>query len=47
MLLLKDFAIAGGLLLLAAHGPGEWSVDARRLRLTEPGEWLRSRGSYS
>jgi putative oxidoreductase len=26
----KDIAIAGGLLLLAAHGPGEWSLDGRR-----------------
>ena len=26
---LKDLAIAGGLLMLAAHGPGSWSVDRR------------------
>jgi len=25
----KNVAMAGGFLLLAAHGPGEWSVDAR------------------
>ena len=29
ILLLKNFAIAGGFLVLAAHGAGEWSVDAR------------------
>lgn len=27
---LKDFAIAGGFLVLAAHGAGAWSVDAKR-----------------
>jgi putative oxidoreductase len=27
---LKDLAIAGGFLTLAAHGPGAWSLDARR-----------------
>ena len=26
---LKDLAIAGGFLLLAVNGPGEWSVDER------------------
>jgi putative oxidoreductase len=30
IMLLKNFAIAGGLLLLAASGAGGWSVDARR-----------------
>jgi putative oxidoreductase len=27
---LKNLAIMGGLLTLAAHGPGGWSLDARR-----------------
>lgn len=26
----KDFAIAGGLLLMAAFGAGDWSLDAKR-----------------
>jgi putative oxidoreductase len=26
---MKDLAIAGGFLTLAAHGPGAWSLDAR------------------
>jgi putative oxidoreductase len=26
----KDLAIAGGLLVLAAFGPGRWSIDRRR-----------------
>jgi putative oxidoreductase len=30
IMLLKNFAIAGGFLLLAANGAGAWSVDARR-----------------
>lgn len=30
ILFLKNVAIAGGFLVLAAHGPGAWSVDARR-----------------
>lgn len=30
----KNIAIAGGLLLLAAHGPGRLSVDARRRPVT-------------
>lgn len=29
-MLLKDIAVAGGLILLAVHGAGTWSVDARR-----------------
>ncbi|MBO6900184.1 MAG: DoxX family protein [Rhizobiaceae bacterium] len=29
-MLLKDIAVAGGLILLAIHGPGAFSVDARR-----------------
>jgi putative oxidoreductase len=31
ILFMKNFAIAGGFLLLIAHGPGEWSLDARRV----------------
>jgi putative oxidoreductase len=27
IMLLKDFCIAGGFLILAVHGPGDWSVD--------------------
>ena len=30
IMLLKNFAIAGGFLLLAANGAGAWSVNARR-----------------
>jgi len=29
IMLMKNFAIAGGLLVLAANGAGAWSVDAR------------------
>ncbi|MEN6450977.1 MAG: DoxX family protein [Thermoguttaceae bacterium] len=29
---LKNIAIAGGLLLLSAYGPGRWSIDAARRR---------------
>lgn len=29
IMLMKNFAIAGGLLVLAAHGAGAWSLDAR------------------
>lgn len=28
--LIKDIAVAGGLIVLAVHGAGEWSVDGRR-----------------
>lgn len=30
IMFLKNIAIAGGLLVLAVHGPGPWSLDARR-----------------
>jgi putative oxidoreductase len=30
IMFLKNLAIAGGFLMLAAHGAGAWSVDARR-----------------
>jgi putative oxidoreductase len=32
IMLLKNFAIAGGFLLLAARGAGAWSLDARRTK---------------
>lgn len=32
ILFLKNVAIAGGFLFLAAHGAGGWSLDARRAR---------------
>ncbi len=31
IMFMKNIAITGGLLLLAAHGAGTWSLDARRL----------------
>jgi putative oxidoreductase len=37
IMLLKNVAVAGGFLLLVARGAGEWSLDARRDRLTLPG----------
>jgi len=30
LIFFKNFAIVGGLLALAAHGAGQWSLDARR-----------------
>ena len=30
ILFMKDFAMAGGFLLLVVHGAGAWSLDARR-----------------
>jgi putative oxidoreductase len=32
LMLLKDISIAGGFLVLVAHGAGAWSLDARRGR---------------
>ena len=32
ILFLKNVAIAGGFLLLFVHGPGPWSLDARRIK---------------
>jgi putative oxidoreductase len=29
-LFVRDFAMAGGMLVLCARGPGDWSVDARK-----------------
>jgi putative oxidoreductase len=37
IMLLKNVSVAGGFLLLVARGAGEWSLDARRERLTAPG----------
>jgi putative oxidoreductase len=36
ILFMKNLAMAGGFLFLVARGPGEWSLDARRARLTRP-----------
>ena len=36
IMLLKNVAVAGGFLFLVARGAGEWSLDARRERLTSP-----------
>jgi putative oxidoreductase len=41
MLLMKNLAITGGLLVLAARGAGTWSLDARDAALSAPGELLR------
>lgn len=30
VMFMKNLAMAGGLMMLAAHGPGQWSVAARR-----------------
>ena len=32
LMFLKNVSITGGMLVLAAAGPGAWSVDARRMR---------------
>lgn len=36
ILFMKNLAIAGGFLLLAARGPGEWALDARSQSLALP-----------
>jgi len=36
IMLLKNVSVAGGFLLLVARGAGDWSLDARRERLTSP-----------
>ena len=37
IMFLKNVAIAGGFLLLAANGAAAWSLDARRARKSEGG----------
>jgi putative oxidoreductase len=41
ILLLKNVAIAGGFLFLVARGAGDWSLDARRDRLSMPSATAR------
>ena len=43
LLFMKNLAIAGGFLFLVARGAGDWSLDARRERLTAPREPLAAR----
>lgn len=42
VMFLKNLAIAGGLLVLAARGAGAWSMDARNSVLAAPGALGRS-----
>jgi len=39
---MKNIAIAGGLLILAARGAGSWSLDARNAGLSAPGNVLQN-----
>ena len=41
---MKNLAVTGGFLFLVARGAGDWSLDARRERLTAPGELVPARG---
>ena len=43
LMFLKNLAIAGGFLFLLARGAGDWSLDARRERLTSTREPLAAR----
>jgi putative oxidoreductase len=43
LLFMKNVAVAGGFLFLVAHGAADWSLDARRERLTSTGEPLAAR----
>ena len=36
IMLLKNVAVAGGFLFLVARGAGDWSLDAKRERLSAP-----------
>ena len=42
ILLMKNVAIAGGLLILSAREAGSWSLDARNAGLAAPGDVLRN-----
>ena len=44
LLFMKNVAITGGFLFLVARGAGDWSLDARRERLTSPREPLVAHG---
>ena len=44
LLFMKNVAITGGFLLLVARGAGDWSLDARRERLTSPDAPLGANG---
>jgi putative oxidoreductase len=44
LLFMKNVAITGGFLFLVARGAGDWSLDARRERLTSPHEPLVANG---
>ena len=41
IMFMKNLAITGGLLVLAARGAGSWSLDARNAALSAPGDVLR------
>jgi uncharacterized membrane protein YphA (DoxX/SURF4 family) len=40
-MLMKNLAIAGGMLIVTARGAGVWSLDARAVALRAPGDVLR------
>jgi putative oxidoreductase len=44
LLFMKNVAITGGFLFLVARGAGDWSLDARRERLTSPREPVVAHG---
>jgi len=41
-MLMKNLAIAGGLLILTSRNGGSWSLDARNAGLSAPGNLLRN-----
>jgi putative oxidoreductase len=41
LMLMKNLAIAGGMLILTARGAAAWSLDARAAALRAPGDVLR------